>query len=84
MGTVVLALVCVVLALALSAVLVSMELKRRKNGKLDRMWARLNGIDPDDEDSQQWLQDYRMKLHSSPRPGIFSRIRELLWGDWGD
>ena len=81
MGTVALALVCVVLALALSAVLVFMELERRKNGNVDRMWARLNGIDPDDEDSQQWLQDYR---GNSPRPGILSRIRELLWGDWGD
>ena len=84
MGTVVLALVCVVLALALSAVLVFMELERRKNGKLDSMWARLNGIDPEDEDSQQWFKDYRMKLHSSPRPGILSRIGELLWGEWGD
>jgi hypothetical protein len=78
MGTVVLALVCVVLALALSAVLVSMELKRVRDTRNDRLWARLNGLDPDDEDSQQWLQ---VKLHSSPHPGILSRIRELLWGD---
>ena len=81
MGTVVLALVCVVLALVLSAVLVLMELERKKNGKLDNMWARLNGIDPEDEDSQQWFHDYR---GSSPQPGILSRIEELLWGDWGD
>lgn len=81
MGTVVPALVCVVLALALSAVLVFMELKRARDTRNGRLWATLNGLDPEDEDSQQWLQ---VKLHSSPRPGILSRIRELLWGEWGD
>ena len=81
MGTVALALACVVLALALSVALVFMELERRKNGKLDRMWARLNGVDPDDGDSQQWLQDYR---GSSPRPGLLSRLREVLWADFYD
>ena len=81
MGTVVLALVCVVLALVLSAVLVFMELKRARDARDDRLWARLNGIDPEDEDNQQWFQ---VKLHNSPQPGILSRIGELLWGDWGD
>ena len=81
MGTVALALVCVVLALALSVALVFMELERRKNGKIDRMWARLNGIDPDDRDRQQWLQ---VKRHSSLRPGILSRLREVLWADFYD
>ena len=78
MGTVTLALVCVVIALLLSVALVFMELKRKKDTKLNRMWARLNGVDPDDTD-KRWLQDW-CGLHRNylPRPGLLQRLWRLL------
>ena len=78
MGTVTLALVCVVIALLLSVALVFMELKRRKNIKGDRMWAKLNGVDPDDPE-KWWLQNWCV-LHRNylPRPGLLQRLWRLL------
>jgi hypothetical protein len=79
MGTLTLALVCVVIALLLSIVLVFMELKRRKDTKLNRMWARLSGLDPDDMDKrwlQEWCELYRNYL--PPRPGLLQRLWKLL------
>ena len=82
MGTVGLAIMFVVLALVLSAVLVFLELKKKRDIKDHWMWARLNGLDPDDEDNQQWYQDYWGKLHSHQHPGLLSRLKDLVWGDW--
>lgn len=79
MGTVTLALVCVVIALLLSVALVFMELKRRKDTKLDKMWARLNGVDPDDS-NRWWLQNWCVELSRNylPRPGLLQRLWRLL------
>ena len=79
MGTLTLTLVCVVIALLLSIVLVFMELKRRKDTKLNRMWARLSGLDPDDMEKwwlQEWCELYRNYL--PPRPGLLQRLWKLL------
>ena len=75
MGTVTLALVCVVIALLLSVALVFMELKRKKDTKLNRMWARLNGVDPDDTEKwwKGWLQNWSIE-----RPGLLQRLWRLL------
>lgn len=81
MGTVTLAIICAVVALALSVALVFMELKRRKKSDTsERMWARLNGLDPDDSENQQWFQEWRMNLHINhlPRPGLLQRLWRLL------
>lgn len=72
MGTVALALVCVVLALVLSAVLVFMELKRTRDARDDRLWARLNGLDPDYKDTQ-WVVE-----RNEPRHSVFQRLWEFL------
>ena len=78
MGEVTLALVCVVIALLLSVALVFMELKRKKDNKVNRMWARLNGVDPDDTE-KWWLQEWRIEHHSYlPRPGLLQRLWRLL------
>ena len=78
MGTVTLALVCVVIALLLSVALVFMELKRKKDTRLNRVWARLNGVDPEDTDN--WLQEWYGGLHRNylPRPGLLQRLWRLL------
>ena len=74
MGTVTLALVCVVIALLLSVALVFMELKRKKDTKLNRMWARLNGVDPDD--TEKWCVE--LSRNYLPRPGLLQRLWRLL------
>lgn len=81
MGTVALAIICAVVALALSVALVFMELnRRRKSDTSERMWARLNGLDPDDSENQQWFQEWRMNLRINhlPRPGPLQRLLRLL------
>jgi hypothetical protein len=80
MGTVTLAIICVVVALALSVALVFMELKRRKGDTSERMWARLNGLDPDDSENQQWFQEWRMNLRINhfPQPRLLQRLWMLL------
>ena len=75
MGTVTLALVCVVIALLLSVALVFMELKRKKDAKFNRMLARLNGVDPDDTE-KWWLQE--LSRNYLPRPGLLQRLWRLL------
>jgi hypothetical protein len=79
MGALTLALVCAVIALLLSVVLVFMELRQKEDTKCKRMWARLNGLDPDDME-KQWLQEWceLYRNYLPPRPGLLQRLWRLL------